>query len=102
MGRNTAVRLSKQELPRGEARVVAIAGQPVAIFSLGDEFVAVQSHCPHQGAPLEAGLLLGATLICPWHGWRFNLRDGTCETRTHCRLRKYSIVDHGAEIEVGN
>jgi nitrite reductase/ring-hydroxylating ferredoxin subunit len=33
--------------------------------------------CPHMGGPLsEATVCKGATLECPWHGYRFSLETG--------------------------
>jgi nitrite reductase/ring-hydroxylating ferredoxin subunit len=32
--------------------------------------------CPHWLAPLDAVAHVGGVLTCPWHGYRFDLRDG--------------------------
>jgi nitrite reductase/ring-hydroxylating ferredoxin subunit len=29
-------------------------------------------------APLELGAIDGDHLVCPWHGWRYDLSDGSC------------------------
>jgi nitrite reductase/ring-hydroxylating ferredoxin subunit len=33
--------------------------------------------CSHYGAPLDQGSVEGACLVCPWHGSRFRLADGS-------------------------
>jgi phenylpropionate dioxygenase-like ring-hydroxylating dioxygenase large terminal subunit len=35
------------------------------------------NRCPHRLVPLAAGVTLGATLRCPYHGWEF-AADGRC------------------------
>jgi len=32
--------------------------------------------CPHLGGPLDAALVDGGCVRCPWHGYRFDLRTG--------------------------
>ena len=66
-------------LARGGARQVVIGEERVALFRLADGSVrALADRCPHAGAPLSAGALSGAEVVCAWHGWRFDARTGRC------------------------
>lgn len=47
-----------------------------ALYRIGDEVLASQSFCPHLAGPLFQGTLMGDTITCPWHRWRFSLRTG--------------------------
>lgn len=66
-----------ETIPPGEGRVYAVGGEKIAVFRTRDGSVyAVQAACPHKGGPLADGLVGGSTLICPLHGWKFNLATG--------------------------
>ena len=64
------------ELRSGEVTEVAAGGRTVALANVEGEVFAVDSVCPHAGGPLGDGQLEGCVLICPWHGWSYDLRTG--------------------------
>jgi nitrite reductase/ring-hydroxylating ferredoxin subunit len=35
-----------------------------------------EANCPHMGADLSSGICSESKIICPWHGYSFNLKDG--------------------------
>ena len=47
-----------------------------ALYKVGAEILSTQAFCPHLGGPLFQGTLSGATITCPWHQWRYDLRSG--------------------------
>ena len=60
---------------------VAHGGREAVVVRAGTgEVFAVARACPHEGYPLEQGEVVGETITCPWHGWRFDLRSGACLT----------------------
>jgi nitrite reductase (NADH) small subunit len=63
-------------IPVHEGKAVEIAGRRLAIFNLGDSFVAVDDCCPHRGGPLSDGIVSGSSVTCPLHAWSFDLRSG--------------------------
>ena len=57
-------------VPPREGRVVTSAGQEIALFNLGDRFLAIDNRCPHKQGPLADGIVSGETVVCPLHAWR--------------------------------
>jgi nitrite reductase/ring-hydroxylating ferredoxin subunit len=75
----TAVRVAAlDEVAPGQPRTVAIDGRAVVLARHGDAVYACAAVCTHRGGPLGEGRLTGTRLVCPWHGWMFDVRSGTC------------------------
>jgi nitrite reductase/ring-hydroxylating ferredoxin subunit/ferredoxin-thioredoxin reductase catalytic subunit len=67
------------DLPPGQVRHVKIGRADIALARVGDEFYALSNVCRHAFAPLADGVLEGYEVMCPWHGWRYDVRDGTTD-----------------------
>ena len=48
----------------------------IAIFNLGGTFYAISDVCIHKGGPLSMGSLDGDKVQCPWHGWKYSVKNG--------------------------
>lgn len=68
-----------EDIPLREGRDVVIGNQSVAVFNLGDRFLAVGNRCPHRGGPLADGIVTGESVVCPLHGWKIDLQNGTVQ-----------------------
>jgi len=67
------------EIPPGEGRTYAVAGEQVAVFRLRDGSLrAIDAVCPHRGGPLADGLIDEYVVVCPLHGHTFDTSTG-CE-----------------------
>jgi nitrite reductase/ring-hydroxylating ferredoxin subunit len=80
------------DLPDGERLVVEVGGREIGIFNQGGRYHAFLNRCPHLGGPLCRGQVIGliesdgpgdvrldpdrAMLVCPWHGWEFDMETG--------------------------
>ena len=68
-----------ENIPPREGRAVFVADRELAVFNLGDRFLAVASRCPHKAGPLCDGIITGASVVCPLHAWKVNLETGVVE-----------------------
>jgi 3-phenylpropionate/trans-cinnamate dioxygenase ferredoxin subunit len=106
------------EFEPGEIRKKMVGSRAIAIVRKGDSFLAVRDLCPHQGAPLSSGTVsgtprrcvpgeeivldrVGEILICPWHGWEFDLiSGGTLDNPRSGRVRTYPVRVKGNRVIV--
>jgi nitrite reductase (NADH) small subunit len=63
-------------IPPREGRAALVGDRQIAIFNLGDRFLAVDNRCPHQSGPLCDGIVAGDAVVCPLHAWKVNLETG--------------------------
>jgi nitrite reductase (NADH) small subunit len=68
-----------EDFPLREGRAVLVGDREIAIFNLGDRFLAVDNRCPHRGGPLADGIVSGSSVVCPLHGWKIDLRQGNVQ-----------------------
>lgn len=67
---------SLAEVPPGTGRQVQLGGRTIGVFNLDGTLYAIDGTCTHRGGPLGEGELVGNVVTCPWHGARFDVRNG--------------------------
>lgn len=104
------------DVPDGGRLLVEVGGREVGVFNLGGEFYGLINRCPHKGAQMCRGNVVAglsssgpgrfdydestALLMCPWHGWEFDIRTGQSWFDPRTRLRTYDVdVVAGAEAD---
>lgn len=51
-------------------------GMPVLMIRRGGRLFGMSNTCSHAGGPLNEGSFDGTVVTCPWHGSRFDVRNG--------------------------
>ena len=93
----------------------------VAVFKIGGEFHAYLNHCPHMGGPACQGKMIakveeviaddrtskGMTfskskmhVVCPWHGFEFDIRTGIHPGNPKARLRRIKVAVAGGDVVI--
>lgn len=102
-----AVAWSK-DLVAGEVRRLRYFGEDLVLFrTRSGEARVLDAYCVHLGAHLgEGGRVVGDTIQCPFHGWRFD-GSGVCVDIPYCkkippkaRLRGWDVVERNRMIHV--
>jgi nitrite reductase (NADH) small subunit len=90
---------SCDNVPLREGRAVSIGGLEMAIFNLGDRFLATGNRCPHKAGPLCDGIVTGSSVVCPLHAWKINLVDGCVERPADSR--EHAVETYPVRVENG-
>ncbi len=67
-----------------EHHVCILKDKAIAIFSIEDNFYAIEDSCPHQALPISEGAVDGSDIECPFHGARFCLKSGEVKSPPAC------------------
>lgn len=65
------------DFPEGKATAVEADGVPIVVCNFEGKLYAVENRCSHDDAELGCGDLDGCQVVCPRHGAKFDIRDGT-------------------------
>jgi len=89
----------------------------IGVLRVGNEFYAYSNRCLHQGGPVCEGIVIGKVnvvlddekralgrvfaselnIVCPWHGWEFDLKTGQSASEPSFRLHKFPVrVEEGS------
>lgn len=88
------------EMPAGTVREFQADGRMIALSNVDGKFYAMDNNCLHRGGPLGEGPLEGGVVTCPWHGWQFNVADGTSCANKEVKARTYVVQVQGNDILV--
>ena len=93
-------------------KVIDLEGIEVGVFRLGDDFFAYANVCPHMGGPACQGKIMPKVeeviaddhtskgmafsktrmnIVCPWHGYEFDMRTGIHAGNPKVRLRPIKV-----------
>ena len=91
---------STADIKPGENKIVSVDGEEVALFNVEGQFFALSNTCPHRGGPLGEGFLEGDVVTCPWHGWRFNVKDGVNAVMPTVKVPCFQVKVEGNDVLV--
>jgi phenylpropionate dioxygenase-like ring-hydroxylating dioxygenase large terminal subunit len=96
------------EIAPGEVRRLEYLGREMVLFrSEAGRVAALDAYCPHLGAHLGVGgRVVGESLRCPFHGWRFDGEGGCVEIPyakrkpPHARATRCPVVERNGLVFV--
>ena len=92
---------SVDEIPVGEGRTFSIDGEQIAVFRLRDGSLrAIDAVCPHKGGPLADGLADDRVVVCPLHGYTFDMYTGIEAGGADMSVRSYAVSTVDGSISI--
>ena len=100
-------------------KIIGFEGFEVGVFRLDGEFFAYLNLCPHMGGPACQGKMIAKVeeiiaedrtskgmafsktrmhVVCPWHGYEFDIRTGVHPGNARMRLRKINVAVADGEV----
>lgn len=73
---------ASRQLRRGPCSRSVLGRRLVAFRTAGGRVAVMDAHCAHLGADLGRGEVVGETIRCPFHHWRYGV-DGVCAGVPH-------------------
>src|SRR6201985_1270396 len=102
-------------------KIVGFGNLGVWGFKLDGEFYAYLNLCPHMGGPVCQGKMIAKVeeiiaedktskgmafsktkthIVCPWHGFEFDIRTGTHPGNPRARLRKIKVAVTDGDVMI--
>src|SRR3954453_11486025 len=109
-----------EDVLEGGRVVVDVDGTEVGIFRLDGRLYAWENRCAHVGGPGGQGGMMNRVverldderrslgddfsdtmhIVCPWHGYEYDVRTGRHPSDPSARLRRIEVEERGGEILV--
>ena len=87
------------DVPSGQIRHVKVGKRDIAVANVDGEFFTLSNVCRHAFGSLGEGFLDGHHVMCPWHGWRYDVRDGTTD-HPNADVKTYPVSVRDGEVFV--
>jgi len=87
------------DFPSGSMKKVNVEGVDVLVANVSGQIYAIANTCTHHGGPLDEGELEGTTVICPWHGGKFDVTTGkVVEPPPRTNEPSYEVQIQGTDV----
>ena len=112
--------IKADELKEGDRCIVRTPRGEIGVFAHEGGYYAYANQCVHSGGPACEGILIPRVediiaedktyqgqrfsedmhIVCPWHGWEFDLKSGVCAGDSKYRLKKYETVVRSGDLYI--
>ncbi len=89
-----------EEIPEDGILLREVGGERLILARTGPVVSCFVDACAHLGLPLAGGEVRDGVLVCPHHGFRYDLRSGECLTVPEVQLEVRAVRLVGDRVEV--
>ncbi len=89
------------EIPLGKMKPFEVRHSRILVCNVDGNYYAIADECTHDSAPISTGRLFKEQVVCPRHGARFNVKDGSVEAPPAIvPIETYEVKVEGNDILV--
>ncbi len=92
--------LKTDQLEDGKGTTVFVNERDIALYRYEGEFFALDNTCLHRQGKLGDGWLNGANVICPLHGWDYDVRTGVSRWNANEVIATYPVRVDGEQVQI--
>jgi nitrite reductase (NADH) small subunit len=90
---------TESELPGdGEAKEFELGDRVICVANVNGTITAMDNVCLHMGGPLGQGFIEGDKIVCPWHGWEYDLKTGVVSDDPKSKLAVYPVKTENGDV----
>jgi nitrite reductase (NADH) small subunit len=111
-----------EEFGERDRKIIAQGDLEIGVFHVEGEFYAYENNCVHQGGPACQGKIINRVeevihetdktahglkfsetdvhIVCPWHGYEYNVRTGRHPGQKNIRLKPFKVEVKNGEVYV--
>ncbi len=105
-----------------DRKIIAQGDLEIGVFYVDGEFYAYENNCAHQGGPACQGKIINRVeeiihetektahglrfsetdvhIVCPWHGFEYNVKTGRHPGSRNVRLKPYPVAVRDGDVYV--
>lgn len=90
----------EDEIPDGERKIVEVDGISIGVFHHKGKWYALHNSCLHRGGPVATGELVEDKIICPWHGYTYDVTNGRLLMDPSAKLEMYPVAVQDGQVSL--
>ncbi len=87
-------------IPENTGIVANVKDKMIAVFFAEGKYFATQNNCVHKGGFLGEGMIENGAVICPLHGWQYELNTGNCINMPNVQIQVFPTKVEGGKVWV--
>ena len=90
---------TESDLPRtDEAKEFPCGDKTICVANVNGAYSAMDNVCLHRGGPLGQGMIESGKVVCPWHGWAWDVKTGAAEQNPSARVVVYPLKIENGDV----
>ncbi len=90
---------AQSELPQpGNVLEFTANGRALCVANFEGAICVLDGTCPHEEGPLGEGTIEDGRVVCPWHGYAFDLRTGEAEGEPSLKAEVFEAKVEDGEL----